>query len=263
MSDKLTQLLDKLREHYLDEMESNGSNYPYKTAHQVAHRRLALEPNELVDLIQSAPRLLASRASNLIEDEAEIKNPTIGAIITANLVAAGMEGLILVAIKRNWLERDEQGDLLVDAHELDLVKPITGVDYTKTPREYVPAQGRSKLSDLFAAAEMEFESRLAEEAVDAYQLSLKIAADYAVFAPDDLAPILAENPMMLGLRNDGLVDPEFFENDPPAGMILSAHLTEMMVAQMVDRAVEKGSIALDSVGTPILNEESDESPTLH
>jgi hypothetical protein len=262
MSDKLTELLDELREAYLKEMEANGHSYPFKTAHQLTHRRLALPAEELVELITSAPRLLASRAGDLIESEEEGANPTIGAIISANLVAAGMDGLMMVATKRNWLERDEHGDLLVDAHELDLCKLVLGVDYTKTPKEFVPQSGRSQLSDLFAAAETAFEKALCTEAMDAYQLSLKIASDYAVFAPDDLAPLLAENPLMLGLRNDGLVDPELFNQDPPAGMILSAHLTEMMVAQMVDHAIEKGAIGMDSEGQPLFVDD-EEPPTLH
>jgi len=263
MSDTFSLLLDQVREAYLNEMDANGGHYPYKTAYDIAHRRLALTPDALVDLVASAPKLLASRAGDLIEDEREHGNPSIGTIISANLMAAGMEGLILVALDRGWLERDEHGDLLVDAHELDLTKPITGVDYSLPQSEFQPKRGRSQLSDLFAAAEQAFEQALENQAVDAYQLSLSIAADHAVFAPDDLAPLLLENPLMLGLRNDDLVDPDMFDNDPPAGMILSAHLTEMMVAQMIERAIDKGAVGTDSEGLPLLDEDAEEMPTLH
>lgn len=261
--DKFSQLLDQVRDAYLQEMDANGGHYPYKTAHEVAHRRLALQPNALVELISSAPKLLASRAGDLIDDERELKNPSVGAIISANLVAAGMEGLVMVAVNRGWLERDDEGDLLVDAHELDLTKPIAGVDYSVSQGEFEPKPDRSFLSELFGTAERAFEEALESQTVDAYPLSLSIAAEHAVFTPEDLAPLLVENPLMLGLRNDDLVDPDMFDNDPPAGMILSAHLTEMMVSQMIDRAIEKGALAMDSEGQPLLDDDAEETPTVH
>ena len=67
----------------------------------------------------------------------------------------------------------------------------------------------------------------------------------------------------LGLRDDSLVDPELFEGDPPAGMIISAHLTEMLVQQLVDRAMSMGALGFDSSGHPIIEDKEDDNPTVH
>lgn len=263
MSKKLAKLLDSVRLEYLHEMDSNGHSYPYMTAHRVANKMLALPAKELAQLIVEDPKLLAARATELIEDPKEVANPSIGAILCANLIVACVEGLIAVAVNRDWLAVDEAGIAQIEAHELDLVRPIAGVDYAQTSSEFVPQRGRSRLSELFALAESAYEDQLANETHDAYQLALMVAADHAIFSPDDLAPLIAENPLLLGLRDDNLVDPELFDGDPPAGMILSAHLTEMLVQQLVDRAMAMGSLGFDASGHPIIEDNEDDAPTVH
>jgi len=263
MSDKLAKLLDSVRLEYLHEMESNGHTYPFLTAHRVANKMLSLPGKELAELIADDPKLLAARASGLVEDPKEVANPSVGAIVSANLVVAGIEGLIVVAVNRDWLSVDEEGAAQIEAHELDLVRPFAGQDYAATDGEFTAQRGRSKLSELFAGAEASFEEQLESGTHDAYQLALSVAADHAIFAPDDLAPFILENPLLLGLRDDALVDPDMFEGDPPAGMIVSAHLTEMLVQQLVDRAVAMGALGFDSSGHPIIEDNDEDAPTVH
>lgn len=263
MSEKLAKLLETVRLEYLHEMDANGHTYPYLTAHRVANKLLALSGKELAELIADDPKLLAARASELIEDPKEVANPSVGAIVSANLVVAGIEGLIVVAVNRNWLSVDEEGAAQIEAHELDLVRPIAGEDYSATTGEFTAQRGRSRLSQLFAAAEAAFEEQLESATHDAYQLALSVASDHAIFAPDDLAPYILENPLLLGLRDDGMVDPELFEGDPPAGMIISAHLTEMLVQQLVERAVGLGALGCDASGHPIIDDNDEDNPTVH
>ncbi len=153
MSKKLAKLLDSVRLEYLHEMEANGHNYPYMTAHRVANKMLALPATELTELISEDPKLLAARASEVIEDPKEVANPSVGAILAANLIVACLEGLIAVAVNRDWLSVDEEGMAQIEAHELDLVRPISGEDYSQTSGEFVPSRGRSKLTELFSVAE--------------------------------------------------------------------------------------------------------------
>lgn len=263
MSEKLAKLLDNVRLEYLHEMDANGHAYPFLTAHRVANRMLALPGKELAELIAEDPKLLAARASDLVEDPKEVANPSVGAIISANLIVAGIEGLIVVAVNRNWMTVDEEGAAQIEAHELDLVRPFAGQDYAVTSGEFTAQRGRSKLSQLFGVAEAAFEEQLESETHDAYQLALNVAADHAIFAPDDIAPYILENPLLLGLRDDGMVDPELFEGDAPAGMIISAHLTEMLVQQLVERAVGLGALGCDSSGHPIIDDSDEDNPTVH
>lgn len=263
MSKKLAKLLDSVRLEYLHEMEANGRSYPYMTAHRVANKMLALPATELAELISEDPKLLAARASEVIEDPKEVANPSVGAILAANLIVACLEGLIAVAVNRDWLTVDEEGMAQIEAHELDLVRPFSGADYSQTSGEFAPSRGRSKLTELFSVAESAYEEQLETGTHDAYQLALLVASDHAIFSPDDLAPLIAENPLLLGLRDDNLVDPELFDGDPPAGMIISAHLTEMLVQQLVDRAMAMGALGFDSSGHPIIEEKDDDNPTVH
>lgn len=262
MSRKLAELLDQVRQEYVQVMIDNGEVEPYLTAHRVCNTRLWLSGKELAQLIAEDPKLLSARASELVEDEREQPNPCIGAIVSSNIIAAALEGLLAVAVNRSWLEVDSEGRVLVDAHELDRVGAVTGVDYSEAG-EFVPARGRSHLSELFAGAEQDFLQRLADGPHDACQLALLVASDHAIFAPDELAPLIDENPLLLGLRGDDLVDEEMFDGDPPAGIIVSAHLTEMLVQQLLDRGLEAGAIGHDADGHPILSEADDDNPTVH
>lgn len=262
MSQTLAKLLDRVRVEYVQAMVDNGEVEPYLTAHRVCNTRLWLSAKELAALIAEDPKLLSARANDLIEDERELPNPCIGVIVSSNIIAAALEGLLAVAVNRSWLEVDSDGRVLVDAHELDSVPSVTGVDYSDAG-EFVPSRGRSRLSSIFSAAEEAYLERLGEGPHDAYQLALMVSSDHAIFTPEELAPLIVENPLLLGLRSDDLVDEEMFDGDPPAGIILSAHLTEMLVQQLLDRALEEGAIGRDAEGHPIMSESDEDNPTVH
>lgn len=262
MSQKLARLLDRVRKEYVQAMVDNGEVEPYLTAHRVCNTFLWLDAKALAELISEDPKLLSARANDLIEDERELPNPCIGAIVSSNIIAAALEGLLAVAVNRNWLEVDSEGRVLVDAHELDTVPAVTGTDYSDAG-EFVPGRGRSRLSDMFSSAEAAYLERLGDGPHDAYQLALMVSSDHAIFTPEELAPLIVENPLLLGLRSDELVDEELFDGDPPAGIILSAHLTEMMVQQLLDRALELGAIGHDASGHPIMPEADEDNPTVH
>jgi len=84
-----------------------------------------------------------------------------------------------------------------------------------------------------------------------------------VFAPDELAPLIQETPLLLGLRADDLVDEAMFAGDPPAGLIISAHLSELLLQQLLEVAREQDALPLDSSGQVILPESDEDAPTLH
>lgn len=262
MSRKLADLLDRVRKEYVQTMLDHGEGEPYLTAHRVCNTRLWLSGPELAELITEDPKLLSARAGDLIDDDRERANPCVGAIVTSNIVAAALEGLLAVAVNREWLDVDSEGRVLVDAHELDLVPSVTGVDYSDAG-EFTPTRGRSRLGDMFHVAEQAYLERLGEGPHDAYQLALMVSSDHSIFTPEDLAPLLMENPLLLGLRADDLVDEELFDGDPPAGIIVSAHLAEMLVQQLLERALEAGAIGHDSQGQPILSEKDEDNPTVH
>jgi hypothetical protein len=262
MSQTLADMLDRVRREYVQAMVDNGEVEPYLTAHRICNTRLWLPGPELAALIQEDPKLLSARAGDLIDDDRERPNPCVGAIVTSNIVAAALEGLLALAVSRNWLDVDAEGRVLVDAHELDAVGSVSGVDYTEAG-EFAPSRGRSQLSQIFNRAEEVYLERLEEGPHDAYQLALMVASDHAIFTPDDLAPLLVENPLLLGLRADDLVDDELFEGDPPAGIIVSAHLTEMLVQQLLERALEIGAIGHDPDGHPLMSEAEEDNPTVH
>lgn len=263
MSQQLADLMDRVRQEYVRRMQENGQSEPYLTAHRVCQQMLGLEPAELAALIADDPKLLSARASELVEDPEEMDNPSVGVIVTSNICAAALEGLLVVAVNRQWLEVDSDDRIMVDAWELDNVPPVKSIDYSKVEGPDLQSGGASQLSLLFNAAEKAYLKQLSEAVHDAYQLALQVSSDYVVFAPDDLAPLIVENPLLLGLRDDGLVDEELFAGDPPAGLIISAHLTEMLLQQLLELAHEQGALALDSSGQPILLDSEEDSPIVH
>lgn len=262
MSRKLADLLDRVRREYVQSMMENGEVEPYLTAHRICNSRLWLPGPELAALIEEDSKLLTARAGDLIDDDRERPNPCVGAIVTSNIVAAALEGLLAVAVGRDWLDVDAEGRVLVDAHELDAVGSVTGIDYTEAG-EFSPQRGRSQLSMIFNQAEEAYLERLEDGPHDAYQLALMVASDHSIFTPEELAPLLVENPLLLGLRADDLIDEELFDGDPPAGIIVSAHMTEMLVQQLLERALEIGAIGRDPDGHPILPETEEDNPTVH
>ena len=98
---------------------------------------------------------------------------------------------------------------------------------------------------------------------DSYQTALDISSNHSVFAPDDIAPLVAENPLLLGLRKDDLIDEDLFEGDPPAGLIISAHLTRMLLQQMLELGAERGVFDMDSSGHIIPPDEPEDPPIIH
>lgn len=266
MSNLLTRILEKVRVAYVQEMKDNGCQQPYLTAERLCHEKLHIDGDALARIIDEDPTLLAARASDLVQDPGERDNPAVGVIICCNIMAAALDGLLTVAVENDWLNVDESGNILVDDDELGQQSAQTPVvDYSRSPRalENAGKPGVSSLTQLFQAAEAEYSRLLENEVHDAYQLALKTSSEFSVFAPDDIAPLVAENPLLLGLRPDDMVDADLFDGDPPAGIIISSHLTHMLLQQLLELASERGALARDSSGHLILPDENQTQPQLH
>lgn len=265
MSQILTTLIEQVRTDYLTKMEQDGGQFPYTLAEKLCNERLYLSADKLAPIVAEDPTLLAARSGNLIASEKERENPSVGMIISANIAAAMMEGLIDVALEHRWLKLDEAGRLILDAEELKLPEPtVADIDYSEsdTARENLTAPGVSHLTQLMNGAESAYLELLSAEQPNAYAIAVQIASEHSLFAPDDIAPLVAENPLLLGLRADGIVDHDMFEGDAPAGMIISAHLTQMMISQLLELAVEQGLVGCDSSGHPLLPEDAS-APLIH
>ncbi|MBN0988507.1 hypothetical protein [Amphritea pacifica] len=266
MSHLLTRLIEQVRADYLQLMEQDDGRYPYTSAEKICNERLYLSADELAPIVAEDPTLLAARRGNLIASESERDNPSVGMIICANIVAAMMEGLVDVALEHGWLSVDGEGRLMIDAEELKLLEPLAAkVDYSvsEVARENLLLPGESLLTRVMNGAESAYAQRLNDEPQNAYALALQVASEHSLFAPDDIAPLVEENPLLLGLRGDGMVDEEMFEGDPPAGMIVSAHLTQMVVSQLLELAVEQGVLGSDSSGHPLPPEDDGAGPVIH
>lgn len=265
MSQILTTLIEQVRADYMVLMEQGGGQFPYTVAEKICNERLYLNADNLAPVVAEDPTLLAARSGNLIASEKERDNPSVGMIISANIVAAMMEGLIDVALEHNWLALGDDGRLILAAEELKLPEPgAKEVDYSEseTARDNLTAPGISHLTRLLNGAESAYLEQLSSEQPNAYALALRVAAEHTLFAPDDIAPLVAENPLLLGLRADDIVDQEMFEGDAPAGMIISAHLTQMIISQLLELAVERGLLGSDSGGHPLLPEDVS-APVIH
>lgn len=261
MNKVLTQLLDQTRLAYIEAMEASGGVDPYLTAHRVAHEQLMPTPEQLAELVAKDYQLLAARAYELIEDPQEAENPCIGAIIYSNIFVAALDGLLRVAVRHGWLEEDEEGQPLVEAQELDRVGVVHYTDFSRA--QPVLGVTDSIISRLFNAAEQTFVNRLNSEPHNAYNLAIEVASDYAMMSPDELGPLIAENPILLALRLDGRLREEVGEPDPPAGLIVGLHLTQMVLQQLLEVAQEEGALAIDSAGEIILPDSDEDNPTVH
>lgn len=265
MSQLLTTLISQIRSDYLDLMETGGGRYPYTTAEKICHERLYLNADALARAVVEDPTLLAARRGVLIVSEGESDNPSVGMIISANIAAAMLEGLIDIALENGWLSLDEGGRLLLEAEELQEPEPeVTEIDYSQseTARDNLVRPGESLLTQVMNRAESAYAALLAETPNNAYALALEVASQHSLFAPEEIAPLVEENPLLLGLRGDGMVDEALFEGDPPAGMIISAHITQMMVSQLLELAVEQGVLGSDSSGYPLMPS-TDGEPIIH
>ena len=268
MSGLLTTLLEDIRIEYVSRMQSNGTTEPYLTAERLCHEKLIIETDLLAEIIEQDPTLLAARAGDLIMNRQETENPSVGVIVCSNILAAALEGLLAVAVEREWLEVDDEGHILVDEEELSQGSQYSiDVDYStsETAKRNISLGGVSKLTQIFSVAESEFIKALQQNPPekDAYQQALDISSDYSVFSPEDISPLIAENPLLLGLRPEDLIDDDLFDGDPPAGLIVSAHLTRMMLHQMLEIGVEQGVLVLDSSGHIVVPESPEEPPTIH
>lgn len=265
MSQLLSEIIEQVRADYLSLMTQRDGQFPYTSAEKLCNERLYLDADQLARIVVQDPTLLAARGGNLIAHEKERENPSVGMIISANIAAAMMEGLIETALERGWLTLDDNDHLMVDTQELQLPEPpAVLVDYSDSEmaRINLTSRGASSLSQIMAHAESAFVDQLSESQKDAYPLALQIASEYSVFSPEDIAPLVAENPLLLGLRADGLVDEELFDGDAPAGLIISAHLTQMIMNQLLELAVEQGAIGIDSTGNPLTSDDS-QGPIVH
>lgn len=268
MSGLLTALLEDVRVEYVARMQATDFSEPYLTAERLCHEKLFLETDQLAEIIAQDPTLLAARAGDLIMNKQESENPSVGVIVCSNILAAALEGLLAVAVEREWLDVDDEGNVLVDEEELSQDTQYSiDVDFSssETAKRNIALGGVSKMTQIFSAAEAAFLDLLQESAQerDAYQLALDISSDYSVFAPEDIAPLVEENPLLLGLRPEDLIDEDLFEGDPPAGLIISAHLTRMMLHQMLELGVENGALVLDSSGHIVVPDDAQEPPTIH
>lgn len=266
MSALLTQILDDVRAEYVRRMEQTGFAEPYLTAEKLCHERLFLDTDTLARIVEEDPTLLAARAGDLILNEQERENPSVGVIICCNILAAALEGLMSVAVDNAWVEVDEEDNILVDEEELngDTQYPVLS-DFTRSEiaRQNLTRPGASELSQLFGAAEEAYMRALTQCSSDAYQKALRISSDYSVFAPQDIAPLVMENPLLLGLRPDDLIDEDLFEGDPPAGMIISSHITRMLLNELLELGAKEGVLAIDSNGNVIIPADPDQKVVLH
>ncbi|MEH6576916.1 MAG: hypothetical protein V7731_07520 [Amphritea sp.] len=265
MSQLLSNIIDEIRTDYLQLMEQKNGSNPYTSAETLCNDKLYLDADTLAKIVEQDPTLLAARGGNLIPNAEEKKNPSVGMIICANIAAAMLEGLVEIALDKGWLSVDGEGRLMIDTKELRMPEAaVVPVDYSQseTAKINLGSRAASGLSQILGNAEAAFVEQLSEEQHDAYALALQVASEYSVFSPDDISPLVSENPLLLGLRADGLVDEELFDGDPPAGLIISAHLTQMIMSQLLELAVEHGALGVDSSGHPLIPEQSDK-PILH
>ncbi len=264
MSQLLADIVEQVQQDYLTAMAASGGESALRVAMELRNQHLYLEADHLALVVAEDPTLLATRPGGMIADAEEAANPSVGMIISVNLAAGMLEALIGIAAEQGWLTPDAEGRLSDEDHRQldDVSAPVMDYSDSELAKQNMQKPGRSELTQVMGLAESVYQERLATEAADAYNLALEVASDYSVFAPDDIAPLVAENPLLLGLRADGMVDDEMFEGDPPAGLVISAHLTDMIMSQLMDYAVEQGALALDSAGQPIL-QVSEIGPSLH
>ncbi|MGB0468895.1 MAG: hypothetical protein ACPGF7_15400, partial [Pontibacterium sp.] len=251
MSALLTQVLDEVRLEYLRRMQENGFSEPYLTAERLCHEKLFLETDTLAAVIDQDPTLLAARAGDLILNKQQQNNPSVGVIICSNILAAALEGLLDVAVDHGWLEKDEEGRILVDEEGFnENAQYPMAVDFSQSEiaTKNLTLPGISELSKLFGSAEEAYLRALQQSSCEAYRKALQISSDYSVFAPQDIAPLILENPLLLGLRPDGLIDDDLFAGDPPAGLIISSHLTRMLLDELLDLGAREGVLSVDAQG---------------
>ncbi|MGB0733855.1 MAG: hypothetical protein ACPGPF_08810 [Pontibacterium sp.] len=266
MSNKLSLILDQLYAEYGDHIVQASSPTPYLTAEKLCRERFAFNADNLADILADDPSLLAARASDLLEGTDEASNPAAGAIISLNISVLAMEGLLGIAVEKGLLETDEDQSVLVNEDELELAKGLyQPLDFSRSDvaTSNLTQRSQSRLSHLIDSAEDSYRHALEQDSSSAYHQALKISSDFTLLPPDELAPIVAENPVLLALRPDDILDQELFDGDPPAGLIISTHLARILLTELLDVGVETGALAVDSEGQVIVPSDPKAKPTLH
>lgn len=266
MSQILTDILDKIRNQYVQELEHNNGQHPLLRAKKLCSTMLNINTDLLANIVTQDPTLLAARAGSLIKSGDRGDNPSAANVIVMNIHSAALEVLLDAAVHYGWLALDEQGEVQLADSEIEAVGDIDmqEMDYTRsqTALDNVSQGGVSALNQLLHTAEAEYLDLLDSQVLDAYSLAIQVAGSHSVFTPQEIAPLVHENPLLLALRADDLVVDEVFENDPPAGIIIGSHITQMVIDHLLDQATEKGALALDSQGQLILPVNS-ETPIVH
>lgn len=267
MSQILTDILEDLQKQYLQLQQQSESFQPYLQANQLCFKNLQIETDALAKIVSQDPTLLAARAGNLINADNEAQSPCAGAIVVANIHSAALELLLDCAVLNGWIESDDSTQMQIQDSEIEAVQNLQPpkIDYSTSAVALANLSNKnvSKLSELLNAAEDEFMQHLDTKILDAYSLAIQTAGSHSVFTPEDISPLVIENPLLLALRADDLVVDEVFSNDPPAGIIISSHITQMIIDHLLEIATEKGALAFDSQGQLILPHDSEQAPVIH
>lgn len=267
MSQILTDMLESLQQHYVDLQRESAEFQPFLEAKKLSAESLQIETDQLAEIIFQDPTLLAARAGNLIKIKQEADNPCAAMIVTANIQSAALELLLDCALSNGWMQSSESQGLQIQDAELaaaDALKlPLMDYSVSRVAVQNVSNRSASKLSELLHAAQAEFMLSLETKVLDAYSLAIQTAGSHSVFTPQDIAPLVSENPLLLALRADDLVLDEVFESDPPAGIIISSHITQMIIDHLLEIATEKGALSFDSQGQLILPMDDDYPPVVH
>ncbi|OUS35938.1 hypothetical protein A9R01_06300 ['Osedax' symbiont bacterium Rs2_46_30_T18] len=267
MSQILTEILDNIRTEYVQILEHSSGFEPFLNAEKLCQKQLSISTDQLAKIISEDPNLLAARAGALIRGLQQAENPSAGNIISANIRSAALEALLDAAVHYGWLQVNAEGMMQIGDDEIEAADTVLQIneDYSqsKTALNNISNPGVSVLNKLIHKAEDEFVKQLDSQVLDAYTLAIEIAGAHSVFTPEEIAPLVVENPLLLGLRADGLVLDDVFESDPPAGIIISSHITQMVIDHLLELATDRGALALDGEGQLILPSNEDELPVVH
>jgi|GEM_PF-609143 len=267
MSQILTDILDELREAYVKVLGDQKGAQPLLCAKKMCFSQLNIDTDLLANIVHQDPTLLAARAGGLIKGGIVDNNPSAAAVIVMNIHSAALEVLLDAAIHYGWLTLNDEGEVQLENSEIEAVDDMEAaeVDYSrsKAALENVSAGTVSVLNQLLLQAEAEYLELLDTQILDAYSLAIQVAGGHSVFTPEEIAPLIDENPLLLALRADDLVVDEVFENDPPAGIIIGSHITQMVIDHLLEQATQRGALALDSQGQLILPNDDSVSPIVH
>jgi hypothetical protein len=268
MSQVLSNILNDLEDEYLQHLNASEKvgtpGDAYRLAARLCYQQLFLTPDVLASVIQEDPTILAARAGDLVKDPEEQSNPSVGVIICSNIIEAALENLLSVAYEQGWLDIDDEGRLMVDTStDGEILTVPTDYSRSQMALDALSQPSPSRLNRIFQSAEQEYIDQLESGAHDAYSLALEVSGNHAIFAPEDIAPLIEENPLLLGLRPDELMDDDMFAGDPPAGIVISGHLTSLLLEQLLMLAEERGCLAYDSTGAMIVPDTDEDKPVIH